>query len=101
MRPTPNGQHNETLFPLGIVAATPGVIAALELRGSLLFRLLHRHGRGDWGDLAEVDQAANEQALRTDAPLCSAYTLTEAQTRIFIITEGDRSSTSLLLEVER
>jgi len=96
-----NTTPNETLFPLGVVAATPGVIAALELRGSLLFHLLHRHGRGDWGDLAETDQAANEQALRTDAPLCSAYTLTEPQTRIFVITEGDRSSTSLLLEAEQ
>lgn len=59
-------------------------------------QLLRRHLAGDWGDLDAEDRAANECALRDEARLLSAYELTTGE-RLWIITEADRSTTTLLL----
>ncbi len=82
-------------FPLGRVLATPG---ALEL-GVDLFPLLRRHAHGDWGELGDDDRDANERALFSGGRLLSAYTLPGGR-RLWIITEADRSSTTLLLPEE-
>lgn len=87
------------LFPYGRVVATPGALAALSLAGVLPEALLDRHVRGDWGDLCEEDRRMNAEALSTGGRLLSAYALPDG-TRVWIITEADRSATTLLLPHE-
>lgn len=87
------------LFPLGQVLATPGALAALaETRQSPL-SFLARHHAGDWGELPPEDVVENERSLKVGARLLSAYTLNDG-TRLWIITEHDRSATTLLLPME-
>lgn len=83
-------------FPVGMTYATPG---ALALNVDLT-RYLHRHHCGDWGDeLCAEDKAANEQALKDGSRLLSCYR-TPAGDRLYIITEWDRSMTTILLPSE-
>ena len=60
---------------------------------------LARHAAGDWGDLDEDDRRLDDLAATLDERILSAYTLTDG-TRIWIITEGDRSATTVLLPEE-
>jgi hypothetical protein len=83
-------------FPVGMTYATPG---ALALNVDLT-RYLHRHHCGDWGDeLCAEDKAANEQALKDGSRLLSCYR-TPAGDRLYIITEWDRSTTTIMLPSE-
>jgi hypothetical protein len=82
------------LFPLGKVCATPGVIAL----GLLLIDYVRRHQCGDWGDLGADDKEANERSLKDGSRLLSAYQTPKG--KIWIITEADRSITTLLLPDE-
>lgn len=90
------------LFPLGRVLATCGIAEALaglglRLDGSL-DPYLARHSAGDWGDVD--DRAANDWAVVFgDERLLSAYQLADG-TRIWVITEADRSVTTVLLPAE-
>jgi len=87
-------------FPLGRVVATPGALAALETNGQPASAFLDRHASRDWGDaLGEEDRAANDEALRIDERLLSAYYLRNGQ-KIWIITEWDRSVSTVLLPSE-
>ena len=84
------------LFPLGRTLATP---AALDtLTPGELMALLGRHASSDWGDLDPEDRRANDAALRHGTRLLSAYALDGA--RVWIITEADRSATTVLLPEE-
>jgi hypothetical protein len=60
-------------------------------------RLLARHIHGDWGDLPVEDQVENELALLTGKRLLSSYTLPGGESKVWIITEADRSVTTILL----
>jgi len=60
---------------------------------------LSRHTRGDWGDVDELDRRENERSLVHGFRLLSAYTLISG-TKIWIITEADRSVTTVLLPEE-
>jgi hypothetical protein len=60
---------------------------------------LARHASGDWGDLDEHDRKANEYALEHGLRVLSAYTLSSGE-RIWVITEADRSMTTILLPEE-
>jgi len=60
--------------------------------------LVQRHMSGDWGDLSAEDKAENELSLREGFRILSAYEL-EGQ-RYWIITEADRSVTTILLPQE-
>ena len=83
-------------FPVGMTYATPGALA-LEVD---LPRYLRRHHCGDWGDeLCAEDKAANEQALKDGSRLLSCYR-TPAGDRLYIITEWDRSVTTIMLPSE-
>ena len=86
-------------FVLGRVVATPGVLAALAASGATPVPYLARHAIGDWGDLDEDDRRMNDLAATHDERVLSAYSLPD-RTRIWIITEADRSSTTLLLPEE-
>jgi glycine cleavage system aminomethyltransferase T len=83
-------------FNPGQVVATPAALDALEATGQNAAHFLARHLRGDWGELDEPDTQANNHALTNRGRLLSAYTLRDG-TKIWIITEADRSSTCVLL----
>jgi hypothetical protein len=87
---------NEPKFPLGKVVATPGALAAIDPPAAK--ELLDRHHRGDWGIMEAEDRIANDEALVSGERLLSSYTVGE--TKIWIITEADRSVTTLLLPDE-
>ena len=87
-------------LPLGRLLSTPGVIEAIARAGQNPAELLIRHRRGDWGDVDAVDAAANTRAaIEGDERVLSAYTLKDG-TRLWVITEVDRSCTTLLLPDE-
>ena len=80
-------------FELGVVCATPGAI--LELGPALIAELLGRHASGDWGELGAFDRRENELAVREGLRIFSAYETPSG--RAWVITEADRSSTTVLL----
>lgn len=85
------------LFPMGRIVMTKGIqerIAAEELLTAIL-----RHSQGDWGDLCRQDWATNEEALVQRLRLFSAYHAMDG-TKFWIITEHDRSYTTILLPNE-
>jgi hypothetical protein len=86
-------------FPLGRVGATPGALRALERAGQLPAAFLDRHAEGDWGDVPEEDKQETEFAVEHGFRILSAYTTSAGET-LWIITEADRSSTTLLLPSE-
>jgi hypothetical protein len=86
-------------FNLGQTVATPGALAALEASGESVSTYLNRHVSGDWGDVDAGDAQENELSLKYGWRLLSAYTL-KGGTKIWVITEPDRSSTCLLLPEE-
>ena len=90
-------QSRRPLFDLGRVVATPGVLAAVDQ--SDIRAALRRHATGDWGDCDQHDREANEAARRSGSRLLSAYHDSNG-TKFWIITEGDRSVTSVLLPEE-
>jgi len=88
-----------TLFSLGHVVATPGALQALEDSGQPASEFLDRHVSGDWGELQEEDCKENELSLKEQFRILSAYHL-KSGTKIWVITEADRSSTTILLPEE-
>lgn len=81
-------------FSLGQTVVTRtalAVLSALDIAGAL-----YRHQRGDWGEVGKEDAQANERALKQGERLLSVYRTAEG-TRFWIITEWNRSSTTILL----
>jgi len=71
-------------------------LARFPLAGDSPGALLKRHVTGEWGDVDEDDRRENEHSLVQRCRLLSAYTLSNG-TRLWVITEADRSSTTILL----
>jgi hypothetical protein len=86
-------------FRLGQVVSTPGALAAMEQAGDHPLTFLTRHAMGDWGELDDHDRQENDLSLVHGLRLVSAYSLSDG-TRIWIITEADRSVTTFLLPEE-
>ena len=86
-------------FPVGQIVATPGALAALEEAADNPALFLRRHVTGDWGEVDEHDRNENEFSVEHGFRLLSAYTLSNG-TKLWIITEADRSATTLLLPSE-
>jgi hypothetical protein len=87
------------LFSAGQIVATPGALALLNEAKRTPQQFLSRHLRGDWGDLCHDDMAENELSLKQGFRLLSSYRVTDSET-LWIITEADRSVTTLLLPNE-
>lgn len=87
--------NTKPLFSLGRTLITPGAIEALEKAGISGLELLARHLSGDWGDLCEADKEENELSLKEGFRILSAYTLATGQ-KLWVITEADRSATTIL-----
>ena len=97
-------------FPLGQIVATPGALELLQETGFSAAALVSRHVHGDWGDLCEEDRAENDLAVTRRLRILSCYRLVDAERlaatprdkrsslpTLWIITEADRSVTTLLL----
>ena len=88
---------------LGRCLVTPGANDRIDRARAL--ELLARHSAGDWGDLDDEDRAANDTATAGNDRVLSQYAIDPAQAaegnnRVWIITEADRSSTTILLPDE-
>lgn len=92
-------------FSLGHIVMTRGVEQAIgnhpEGKGmEELYKIIFsRHVQGDWGDLDQHDVQVNQEALQSGERLFSTYQLADG-TKIYVITEGDRSVTTALLPSE-
>lgn len=82
------------LFRLGRIVATPN--AHGKLSQTEILAALQRHQAGDWGDQTEEDRQANTHALSQGTRLLSVYH-TEKGLRFWLITEADRTVTTVLL----
>lgn len=91
--------NKHALFPLGQLYSTPGALAALDEAQADALALVARHVTGDWSEMVEEDQAANRAAVDEGSRVFSAYHLSTG-VKLWIITEADRSATTLLLPEE-
>jgi hypothetical protein len=99
-RSAPERGEGVVALPLGKVYGTMGALVAFA--GALdedLDSYLARHASGDWGEVDEHDRKANEYAVENGLRVLSAYTQSNGE-RIWLITEADRSMTTILLPEE-
>ncbi len=82
-------------LPLGRVLATPGALQLLRDAGEDPFGYLARHASGDWGELDAHDRHENRRSLKQGRRVLSSYPV--GQDRVWVITEADRSVTTILL----
>jgi hypothetical protein len=82
-------------LPLGRVVATPGALKLLSEIGEDPFGYITRHAAGDWGELCAFDRRQNEIALREGLRVLSSYPV--GRECVWVITEADRSVTTILL----
>jgi hypothetical protein len=94
-RPTPRPAR----FPLGRTLITPGALEALEESGEAGGTFLARHVTGDWGDCCPEDAAENELSVAEGFRVFSVYH-TSKGVKLWVITEADRSATTILLPSE-
>jgi hypothetical protein len=87
----------QALFSMGQILITPGALDTLSPDETL--SLLRRHASGDGGDLCAEDAAANQEALLHGERIFSSYLLGE-RGKVWIVTEWDRSYTTILLPGE-
>lgn len=87
-------------LPLGQVFATPEALRVLSEMGEDPLRLLARHATGDWGELDAHDRRKNQRSLKQGWRILSSYPLGENGQRVWVITEADRSYTTILLPSE-
>lgn len=80
-------------LPLGQVVATPAALSVGDW--SQLLPLLTRHTNGDWGTVSEYDAEQNDSAAEYGDRILSAYVVNGE--KVWIITEHDRSVTTILL----
>lgn len=88
-----------TRFPLGQTLITPGAQEAIREAGQLPLEFLLKHQAGDWGEVCEEDRRENELSLKEGFRLLSAYRTREGE-KLWVITEWDRSATTILLPEE-
>jgi len=74
-------------------------LEALSDAGQDAAQFLRRHQSGDWGDMTDEDKGENEFSVDKELRIFSAYRLKD-ETKIWIITEADRSTTTVLLPSE-
>ena len=87
--------ENKVLFDLGQTFMTIGARGALEESNQTANEFLARHQSGDWGIVCEDDKRENELSLKEGFRILSAYK-TDKGEKIWVITEADRSSSTIL-----
>jgi hypothetical protein len=91
---------NHLLFHPGLIVGTPGAIALLEGSHISPAELVSRHLSGDWGTIDEHDRLENDFAVENGLRIMSVYEMPDSGEVVWIITECDRSVTTLLLPEE-
>ncbi len=86
------------LFTLGKTLATPAARDELSDLNYSPLDLLRKHMSGDWSEMDADDQQSNREAITEGSRIFSAYTV--QGTKFWVITEADRSSTTILLPLE-
>lgn len=86
-------------FRMGRLFITPGALEALDEAKQSPDEFIRRHHRGDWGELCDDDKRENEFSLAHGFRLLSAYS-TKLGVRLWVVTEANRSSSTLLLPSE-
>jgi hypothetical protein len=87
-------------FELGQIVATPGALATLRKAGQQPGEFLTRHVNREWGDLSDEDRKENDYGLKHGFRLLSSYRTNEGD-KLWILTESDRSVTTLSLPEAR
>lgn len=101
----PSPAASAVRFQLGHVVVTPGALESVRLAGQSVSDFLSRHRRGDWGDLGLTDAKLNDEAVAHEdneelrTRVLSAYR-TALNDRLWIISEADRSASTILLPEE-
>lgn len=106
--PTSNTTQTEPRFELGELCYTPAALEVIQRYQVSPFHLICRHVSGDWGDVCPEDAQTNEEALQQGSRIFSVYVLppplsegkTLSTAKVWIITEADRSVTTILLPEE-
>ena len=95
-------KNTKKKFKLGRVIMTNGAKEMLEQEALvpplIIKHLLKRHARGDWGDVDDEDKQLNNDSVSSGNRLVSSYTVSGE--KVWVITEADRSTTTLLLPEE-
>ena len=97
--------HNKAIFKLGKTVMTPGAIEVLANSNQIPDSFLRRHQSGDWGEIGDEDSALNDESIAHEGNpekqmrVMSVYKTSKNET-IWIITEWDRSVTTILLSSE-
>jgi hypothetical protein len=86
--------NSKPLFPLRLLLATPAALERMARHGINGFELVARHVHGDWGDISPEDAKENEFSVSRHLRIFSSYG--GGDERIWVITEADRSATTLL-----
>ena len=92
-----NPLARQVSFSLGQTMMTPGAMQALAPDEVVTF--VARHARGDWGEVCDADWNENDFSVEKGFRILSSYT-SRAGTKVWIITEADRSATTVLLPDE-
>jgi hypothetical protein len=87
---------NPAKFQLGLWVSTPAALEALQAADEPAIEYIRRHSSGDWGDVPADDAASNDAAVKDGERIQSVYHLSTG-VEIWIITEADRSVTTILL----
>lgn len=95
-----SGKNPTPLFSLGRTVVTPGALDLLDRTSTNGTDLLNRHQCGDWGIVCPADAKSNDRAITDGTRILSAYELGARREPLWIITEADRSVTTLLLPSE-
>ena len=99
MQTNTHQESSVTRFALGQTYITPGAEDALMIAGQKGIEFLRRHMSNDWGELSDEDERENELSLKEGFRLLSAYRTAKGQ-KLWIITEADRSATTILVPSE-
>ena len=91
-----NSSSSRQRFPLGRIVATPAALDAMAKSGDSAHGLLMGHVTGDFGTVCKADWKANEDAIVQGERVFSAHLLKDGQ-KIWVITEADRSSSTILM----
>ena len=101
-----SGSISQKTFKLGQVVATPAALAVLEQLNVSPWQLMSRHYTCDWGDLCDADWELNNHSLANGMRIFSSYKLAcgtgddPTTETVWVITEADRASTTILLPSE-
>jgi hypothetical protein len=91
--------ESTALFEVGRTFGTPGALSALMLEQIEPQKLIDRHVSGDFGELCEEDRMSNCAAIVYGGRVLSVYLLPSG-VKVYVITDADRSTTTVLLPTE-